>query len=145
VDQIAPVRVGIMKVSVLWKHLGSFAGASRSRASVERGMCAGTSLDVGGLAGLTELMSLRVGKGPVTDSHCEMLAALTRLTELSLRDACISDRGVQQLSSLTGLHALDLSGTMAGAPPAVSSLRHLHMNGCQVSCVMSNPLAPTSQ
>jgi len=62
------------------------------------------------LAGLTNLLELRLGDTKIGDSGVESIAGLTSLERLELKRADVTDAGVAHLKGMTKLQELQLSG-----------------------------------
>ncbi len=90
------------------------------------------------LAGLANLLSLKIGAGVVTDTGLRHLAGLTSLRVLDLARQAVSDAGVGQLAGLANLRELTLRGTQVGddrlaSLAGLTALTKLDLDGCAVT------------
>jgi hypothetical protein len=99
----------------------------------------GTVTDAGlrHVAGLTSLRELQLSRQAVTDAGAAHLTGLSELRELNLRDTKVGDVGLPALSRLTALTTLDLAGCPVGdrgveALSALSGLTSLDLSGTRV-------------
>ncbi len=121
-----------------WKHL--------KRLSVRGTKITDNTLQ--NVSGITSLESLDAGYAEITDVGLDLLTTLTNLKELAIGGNKLTDFGLQPLRQLPGLVYLDLSGaqrTDSGlwsvslsesgldAIATLKNLRHLRLNGTEVS------------
>jgi hypothetical protein len=90
------------------------------------------------LAGLTKILSLKIGYGMVTDAGLRHVAGLTSLRELELPRQGITDSGAAHLARLTELRELNLRDTKVGDAGVaelvgLTALKKLALDRCPVT------------
>src|SRR5216684_301414 len=90
------------------------------------------------LAKIKNVVSLNLGKTPVTDAGLAYLKPLTGLVELHLEQTKITDQGLAQLKGLVNLRYLNLYGTAIGDAglaqlTGLKNLRNLYVWQTKVS------------
>ena len=123
----------------LLARLGSWYGRFFDRVSVvDLAGTGATDADLAHLAGLTDLLWLKLSGTQVTNSGLLHLARLTGLARLDLDGTQVTDAGLAHLAGLTSLVELDLERTQvtdAGLAhlTGLTDLDLLHLLGTQVT------------
>ena len=118
-------------------QLRHLAGLTRIL-SLKVGYGAVTAVGLGHIAGLTSLRELELPRQAVTDAGAAHLPGLVELRVLNLRDTKVGDAGLAALRGLAALTKLDIAGCPvtdrgAEALAALTGLTSLDLSGTQIS------------